>query len=161
MRIYLILFFSIGILFQSQAQTKNSAPLPGSPGDGNTGTLEIVNEKEIFGKEKIPDSTFVYSYTQVMPAFPGGDTAFISFIKKYLIYPEDARQRNITGTVYVMFIIERDGSLSNIHIHRGLYPSCDKAAIDVISKSSCWSPGMNNGKPVRTQRIQRIRFPYL
>lgn len=155
MRTYFLLFIIAGIFFQSQAQTKQPPPPPDAI--GNISIVEDVEDKGI--EENIPDSIRVYSFTQVMPSFPGGgDTAFISFIKKNLIYPEDAKKNNIAGNVYVMFIIERDGSLSDIHIHRGLYPSCDQAAIAVVSKSPRWNPGMNNGKIVRTKRVQRIQF---
>lgn len=161
MRIYFLLFIMTGILFQSHAQTNKNTQLPGYPPDVNISTRTIEQAEEKVVEENIPDSIRVYIYAQVMPTFPGGgDTAFYSFVRKNLIYPEDAKTRNIIGTVFVQFIVEKDGSLSSIQfVHgRGISPSCDQAAIDVVSKSPKWLPGKNNGDPVRVKCTKRIKF---
>lgn len=156
MRSSFILFLLTVILFHAQAQTKDPAQLLGHSGDRSAGTLESVEDKVV--EEDVPDSMRVYTFAQVMPSFPGGDSAFYSFVNKNLIYPEDARQRKMTGVVFVDFIVERNGSLSTIHVLRGLDPSCDKAALDVISKSPKWIPGLQDGKAVRVKCVRRVKF---
>lgn len=134
MRIYLLVFFLIVFSFQSKAQT---------PADSSaTVQLDSINDID------------------AAPEFPGGEEAFLTFIASNLTYPLDARAQGIEGTVYVTFVVDKDGSISNIHIEegRGLSPSCDQAAIDAVSKSPRWKPGLHNGVPVRVKRISRIRF---
>lgn len=113
-------------------------------------------------KSKPTDSSDVFSFVGEMPSFPGGDTAFASFIKKNLTYPKEAKRQNITGKVFVMFIIEKDGSVTNVSIvpGKGAHPLLDQAAMDVIKSSPKWSPGYTNDKPVRVKKIQPISFQY-
>jgi protein TonB len=140
MRIYIIFFFLTVISFQSKAQT------PSFDGPISTGTEE-------------PTDTSVFIFVGSMPLFNGGaDTEFQNYIQKNLVYPKDAKEKGIQGTVYIQFIVETNGSVSNVRILRGLYPSCDQAAIDVVSKSPKWKPGENNGKPVRIKKTVKIIF---
>ena len=110
------------------------------------------------------DSTDAYSFAGTMPLFQGGgDEAFVRYIQSRVIYPKDARELKIQGTVYVQYIIEKDGSVTNVVVlpGKGVYPSIDQAAIDVIKSSPKWTPGLNNGKPVRVKKIARIKFSLL
>lgn len=135
---FLILFFFC-VFFQTQAQNAPNGDI----------------------KPKPTDSSDVFTFVGQMPSFPGGgDTAFVSFIKKNLTYPKEARRQNITGKVYVMFVIEKDGSITNVSIvpGKGVHPLLDQAAMDVIKSSPKWSPGLSNDKPVRVKKIQPISF---
>lgn len=152
-----LLFIMTGILFQSQAQTTNPAEIrPESMGN------ILISGDEIGGTaEKIPDSLQVFSFTEVMPQFMGGgDEILIPYIQKNITYPKDAQELGVKGTVYVKYIIEKDGSVSNVFIvpGRSLYPSLDQAAIDVIKNLPRWTPGYNHGVPVRVQKVSRISF---
>ncbi|WP_018341957.1 energy transducer TonB [Cytophaga aurantiaca] len=158
MRFYLLLIVAIGILFQSQAQTEKTV-------DGQDASAKKPDQlgtlEEMGGTDNTPDSLRVVYYSEVMPVFPGGgDSAFYAFVRKNLIYPEDAKSKGIMGTVFIQFIVEKDGSLSSIHVipGRGISPSCDQAAIDVVSKSPKWTPGKMHDKPVRVQCTKRIKF---
>lgn len=106
------------------------------------------------------DSNVVFHYNNTMPVFPGGDEAFLKFIQENLVYPKDAQKLHITGTVFVEFVVNVDGSVSNIMVYpnRGLHPSYDQAAIDVISKSPNWQPGTMNGIPVKVKKVARVKF---
>jgi TonB family protein len=134
MRFYLLLLFLTGFLFQSQAQT-------------------LVDTIVYIEKDTI-------NPIDVQPEFPGGEMAFTKFIMSRIIYPEDAKNQRIQGTTYITFIIEKDGSLSNFKAVDGksLYPSCDQAAINAISPSPRWKPGLKNNLPVRVRKIVRIKF---
>ena len=103
----------------------------------------------------------VYSTDEVdvQPSFPGGEMAMYEWIGKNLSYPpEMADGPDVTGTVEVQFVIEKDGSVSNIQTMKSLYPLLDKEAIRVVSKMPKWKPGMINGNPVRVSNIIRVKF---
>ena len=158
MRIYFLLFILTGIFFQSQAQTTNPAKIhPDSM--GNISTIEDDGGK--IAEEIIPDSLQVFSFVGEMPKFMGGgDDVLIPYIQKNIKYPKDAQELKIKGTVYIQYIIERNGSVSNVAIvpGRSIYPSLDQAAIDVIKNLPKWTPGYNNGVPVRVKKLSRISF---
>ena len=95
---------------------------------------------------------------QQMPEFPGGQEAFGKYLSKNLRYPSQAQENNIQGRVTVSFIVETDGSLSNIHVLRGIGAGCDEEAVRVIKKAPAWRPGKQNGKAVRVMYNVPIVF---
>lgn len=84
-----------------------------------------------------------------MPQFPGGESEMFRFLSTNLKYPEEAAEQGIQGKVIVNFVVEKDGSLSNIEVKRGIDPLCDKEAVRVVKAMPKWSPGKLNDKPVR------------
>lgn len=97
-------------------------------------------------------------FAEKMPEYVGGMEAMYSFLKNELQYPEVARNNNIQGTVLLEFVIERDGSVSNVKPLVSLYPECDAEAIRVVKKMPKWKPGEQMGKPVRCYFNLPIRF---
>jgi len=87
-----------------------------------------------------------------------GVKAFYDSIMHNLIYPRDAIKNGIHGTVYVQFIIEKDGSLSNIKALKGIGSGCDEAAVKAVKDTPDWHHAWHNGKPVRSQRVVPIKF---
>jgi TonB family protein len=132
MRFYFILVFLAGCILSLQAQTDSL----------------VYN---------LSDTTI---HIDVQPEFPGGEVFFAKFIQSRLTYPDDAKKQGTQGITCIEFVIEKDGSLSNIKAVEGksLGGSCDKEAIRVISSSPKWKPGMKDGVPIRTKKYQRIRF---
>jgi TonB family protein len=106
-------------------------------------------------KSSTIDTAKVYTFVQTAPQFPGD-------IKKWLginiKYPEDARKNNIEGTVFLSFIIEKDGSVSGVSVLRSVNSSLDNEAKRVIALMPKWTPGIQEGKPVRVQYRLPIRF---
>ncbi|MCF8367691.1 MAG: M56 family metallopeptidase [Bacteroidales bacterium] len=100
----------------------------------------------------------VFTVVEKMPRFPGGEEARIKFMTSNIKYPEDARKLGETGTVFITFIVEKDGSISEAKVLRGFYKSCDEEALRVINAMPRWEPGMDKGKPVRTQFNMPISF---
>jgi len=101
----------------------------------------------------------VFNFAEVMPKFQGGgDELFITYVQSNVVRPTVGPCAK--GTVFVQYIIEKDGSITNVQIApgRGISPSYDQAAIDVIKKSPKWQPGIQNGQFVRIKKICRIRF---
>lgn len=95
---------------------------------------------------------------EVMPEFPGGTAALMAFLAREIKYPPLARERNITGTVYLGFVIERDGSISDIKLLRGIGGGCDQEAMRVVGLLPPWKPGMQAGHPVRVTYNLPVKF---
>jgi len=102
----------------------------------------------------------IYSFVTLKdpPRFPGGIAKFYRFLVDNLKYPEAARAKKIQGTVFVSFIVEKDGSLSNIKTVRGLSTETDQEAERMLKISPKWEPGSLNGRPIRTQYNIPIKF---
>ncbi|MFZ4401040.1 MAG: energy transducer TonB [Bacteroidales bacterium] len=88
-------------------------------------------------------------YTMGMPEFPGGEEKLMKFLKDNLKYPQIARDSNIQGTVYVGFVIENDGKISDVKVLRGISKECDAEAVRVIKTIPKWKPGKRMEKPVQ------------
>lgn len=105
-----------------------------------------------------PEDTVIYQVVQFMPEFPGGMVELMNYISSNVRYPADALAAGIEGRVTTMFIIERDGTLSNVQILRGIDPSLDAEALRVIRSMPTWKPGYQNDKPVRTRYTVPVNF---
>lgn len=97
-------------------------------------------------------------FVEQMPEFPGGIEAFNAYLKRELRYPEQCRQIGITGVVLVEFVVERNGSISNVKVLVPVYPDLDAEAIRVLNASPKWNPGKQMGKAVRVFYQIPIRF---
>jgi TonB family protein len=104
------------------------------------------------------DSIELKSYSDPMPSFQGGQTAFDDYIKNNLKYPKQAMEIGLEGRVILNFIIECDGSISDVLLQKGIGYGCDEEAIRLIERSPPWIPGKLNDKPVRVEFILPIIF---
>lgn len=100
----------------------------------------------------------VFKVVEVMPGFPGGDEARVQFMAKNMRYPETAIENKTEGTVYVTFVIEKDGSVKDAKVIRGIGGDCDKEALRVVKSMPKWTPGQQDGKPVRVQFTMPLQF---
>ncbi|MBQ4398355.1 MAG: M56 family metallopeptidase [Bacteroidales bacterium] len=100
----------------------------------------------------------VYQTVEEMPEFPGGAEAMMKSIAGNIKYPEAAIDKNIEGRVFVSFVIEKDGSVSNVKVLRGIGGGCDEEAVRVIKGMPKWKPGIQEGKPVRVSYMMPINF---
>lgn len=107
---------------------------------------------------KVSDDDAIFFVVEVQPEFPGGMDSMYAFIQKNLIYPEKAKAEGIEGRVFITFTIEKDGSVSNVKILRGIGGGCDEVAKEVVEKMPKWKPGTQRGKPVRVQFNLPIKF---
>lgn len=101
-------------------------------------------------KQEIVEQELI-TVVENMPEYPGGFDAMFDFINGNLEYPQEAKDAEIEGKVFVSFIVEQDGSLSSIKLLRGIGYGCDEAAMDVVRKMPNWKPATQRGKPVRVQ----------
>lgn len=115
-------------------------------------------EPEIEPEEQIADVDEFILIASQMPEFSGGISAMMSFLSQNIDYPEIAKQAGISGTVYVGFIVEKDGSLSNVELLRSIGGGCDEEAIRVVKLMPNWKPGMQRGIPVRVKLNLPVKF---
>ena len=104
------------------------------------------------------DNEKVYQVVGQQPNFPGGKEELFKYLAYNMIYPADAAKNKVEGRVLVTFVIEHDGSISNVNVVNSVYPSLDKEAIRVVSEMPKWIPGKANGKTVRVKYTIPITF---
>ncbi|MDY0200368.1 MAG: energy transducer TonB [Bacteroidales bacterium] len=110
-------------------------------------------------EEKEAEEEEIFVIVEHMPSFQGGDlNKFRDFVNKNLKYPEIAAENGIQGRVILSFVVEANGTLSNVKVLRGVDPAIDKEAIRVVESSPKWSPGQQRGKPVRVSFNMPIIF---
>lgn len=100
----------------------------------------------------------VYKVVDKMPEYPGGNQAMSRFMAENIKYPQEAKTKGVTGVVFVAFIIEKDGSVSNVSVLRGVGAGCNEEAMRVVGKMPKWKPGENKGKPVRVEFNLPVKF---
>ncbi len=100
----------------------------------------------------------MFDYVEQMPTFPGGDAARNEFLSRTIRYPAAAEENGIQGRVVVQFVVEKDGSISNVNVVRSVDPSLDKEAIRVVKAMPRWIPGKQNGSPVRCKFTLPVSF---
>lgn len=93
-----------------------------------------------------------------MPSFPGGVDALLAYLTNNVKYPRQAEKKNIQGRVICQYIVEADGSISNVSVLKGIHPLCDAEAVRVIQNMPKWNPGIENGKKVRVKYTLPITF---
>lgn len=123
----------------------------------NYGWLDIAPAKAATANKTVKNDT-VYSVVETLPEFPGGMQGLLNYVAKNTKYPQNAVKNKIEGKVIINFIIEKDGSVTNVKPYRGVSPDLDKEAIRVISSLPKWKPGAQHGKPVRTAYTMPIAF---
>lgn len=116
---------------------------------------KVIPYSEVENKEKSPK---IFSVVEQMPSFPGGDAARLKYISENIQYPLAAKVNKIEGKVYLTFVVETDGSLSNISVLRGIGGGCDEESIRMAENMPNWEPGKQRGKPVRVQYNMPIKF---
>ena len=100
----------------------------------------------------------VFVIVEDMPEFPGGELALRKWISNNVKYPVIAAENGIQGKVYVTFVVDKDGSISNARVARGVDPSLDQEALRVVNNLPKWKPGKQRGKPVRVSYTVPINF---
>jgi len=110
------------------------------------------------GEGTADNSVHDISGVEQYPEFPGGMAAWAKFLQKNLRYPEMAQESNIQGKVYISFVIEKDGTLSDVKLVRGIGYGCDDEAMRVIKKSPKWQAGKQNNTNVRVRYNMPINY---
>ena len=128
---------------------------------------EIENEFEMEDTESDEDEEIIieeeeeeefFMVVENMPEFPGGDLGLMKYIQKNVRYPAIAKEYNITGKVYVSFIVDKTGSVTNVKIVRGVDKNLDAEALRVVKSLPKYTPGRQMGRPVRVMFTIPINF---
>jgi periplasmic protein TonB len=107
-------------------------------------------------EEEDPNTLFTIVEESANPV--GGINSFNQFVSNRLVYPPQARRMGIQGKVYIEFIVERDGSITNVRTLKGIGAGCDEEAVRVVGLAPKWNPGKQRGRPVRQKMILPIIF---
>lgn len=100
----------------------------------------------------------IFTIVEEQPTFPGGEEKLMEYLSKNISYPPMAKESGIQGTVFVTFVVEPDGSVTNSKVLRGIGGGCDDEALRVVRNMPKWKPGKQRGKPVRVQFNLPIKF---
>jgi len=119
---------------------------------------EGEEEVEVVIEEEEPEEPEIFSIVEQMPEFPGGQAKMFKFISKNIKYPAMARENGISGTVFVMFVVNEDGAISDVQVRRGIGGGCDEEALRVVKKMPKWNAGKQRGKPVKVSFTLPIKF---
>lgn len=115
------------------------------------------NQKSSVKSYKKP-GTEIYTVVENPPKFPGGDQARAEYLSSKIVYPEGARKNGIEGTVYVSFIVQADGSVTDVKLLRGINKELDFVALEAVRTMPNWEPGRFEGKPVAVEFNMPIKF---
>lgn len=129
-----------------KAQTTNDLP---PPTPASTDFSKVVNDN---------DNVYNIAIIKQPPTYPGGEVALFKYLGNNIKYPAIARESGIEGTVYVEFIIDKDGSVTNVVAKRKVDGGCTEEALRVINAMPNWIPGIQEGKPVKVKYTLPIKF---
>ena len=128
-------------------------------GNDETGG-EVLKAKEVIAQPEPPkeEETKVFDVVEVMPTFPGGQQALFERLSKNIKYPVVAEENGVQGRVIVTFVVERNGSITDVQVAKSVDPSLDKEAVRVVKAMPHWIPGKQNGSAVRVKFTVPVTF---
>ena len=122
---------------------------------------EVLKAKEVIAEPEPPkheEENKVFDIVEQQPLFPGGPAALLKYLSENTKYPVVAQENGVQGRVTVQFVVEKDGSISDVHVLRGVDPSLDKEAVRVVKSMPRWTPGKQNGITVRVNYRVPVLF---
>lgn len=117
-----------------------------------------LSEIDYVEVEPEPEEEEIFVVVEKSPEFPGGTNALYDYLRKNMKYPAICRESGITGRVIVSFTVNKDGSIVDVEVVKGVHPQMDKEAVRVVSAMPKWSPGEQRGKPVRCRFNLPVNF---
>ncbi|MBC8321518.1 MAG: energy transducer TonB [Bacteroidetes bacterium] len=123
--------------------------------DVDTEMEEYIPPKDV--DEEIVEAE-IFTVVEAMPEFPGGMANLMSYLSNNIKYPPLAKESGIQGRVFINFVVEPNGKISNVKVLRGIGGGCDEEAIRVVKSMPSWKPGMQRGKPVRVSYNLPVKF---
>ena len=128
-----------------------------SEDDASSAQVEAYTPPAVVEEEE-ESSQQIFTVVETMPEFPGGQMALLQYLSKSIKYPVIAQENGIQGRVSCSFVVNKDGSIVDAEVIRGVDPSLDKEALRVINSMPKWSPGKQRGKPVRVKYTVPVTF---
>jgi len=125
--------------------------------DQNTQVDEYVAPVKSDDEESAEEAQ-IFMVVESMPEYPGGEAALYTFLADNIKYPQMAKESGIQGRVFVTFVVEKDGHVTDVRVLRGIGGGCDEEAIRVVKSMPKWTPGKQRGKSVRVQYNLPVKF---
>ena len=128
---------------------------------GNDESGEVLKAKEVIATEPVKpkeEENKVFDVVEQMPSYPGGMGALMQYLSSNIKYPVIAEENGIQGRVICTFVVERDGSITDVKIAKSVDPSLDKEAVRVVKSMPKWIPGKQNGSAVRVKYTLPVTF---
>ncbi len=121
---------------------------------------EVLKAKEVIAQPEPPkqEENKVFDVVEQMPSFPGGNSALMEYLHNNVKYPVVAQENGVQGRVVVSFVVEKDGSITDVRVVRSVDPSLDREASRVVSSMPRWIPGKQNGSAVRVKYNVPVSF---
>lgn len=119
---------------------------------------DIVDFSNMVFEEETRDEGEIFMIVEEMPEFPGGTEALQKYLAQSVRYPVIAQENGIQGRVYIQFVINQNGEVTNATILRGVDPSLDREALRVVEAMPKWKPGKQRNRPVRVSYTVPINF---
>lgn len=121
---------------------------------------EVLKAKEVIAQPEPPkqEENKVFDVVEQMPSFPGGNSALMEYLHNNVKYPVVAQENGVQGRVVVSFVVEKDGSITDVKVVRSVDPSLDREASRVVSSMPKWIPGKQNGSAVRVKYNVPVSF---
>lgn len=130
-------------------------------GNDEVGGAVLKAKEDIAAPEPpkhVVEETKIFTVVEQMPMYPGGDGALMGYLRDNIHYPTVAAENGVQGRVVVGFVVERDGSITDVNILRGVDPSLDREAMRVVKSMPKWTPGKQNGSAVRVKYQVPVSF---
>ena len=130
-------------------------------GNDEVGGAVLKAKEDIAAPEPpkhVVEETKIFTVVEQMPMYPGGDAALMGYLRDNIKYPTVAAENGVQGRVVVGFVVERDGSITDVNILRGVDPSLDREAMRVVKSMPRWNPGKQNGSAVRVKYQVPVSF---
>jgi len=125
--------------------------------DQNTEVQEYIAPVRV-DEEESAEEAQIFMVVESMPEYPGGEPALYKYLAENIKYPQMAKESGIQGRVFVTFVVERNGSVTDVRVLRGIGGGCDEEAIRVVQSMPNWTPGKQRGKSVRVQYNLPVKF---
>lgn len=122
-----------------------------------TQSSDLSGEEIVEIIEEVPNDE-IFTLVENSAQFPGGVSAFGQYLSENISYPKQAQRLGVQGKVFVEFIVEKDGSLSNMQVIKGIGGGCDEEALRIMRNSPKWKPGSQRGHLIRQKMLQPITF---
>lgn len=143
-------------VIENDAETENEMNMDVFDKIEKQENIEIAPVQVEQDEEEVEDE--IFQVVEQDPEYPGGVEALYKFIQQNLKYPQLAKENNITGRVFVQFVVEKDGSVSNVKAARDIGGGCGAEAVRVIKSMPKWTPGKQRGKAVRAAYTLPVNF---
>ena len=108
--------------------------------------------------DNVADEEMDFTIVEEMPEFPGGQQALFAYLGSNISYPDEAIRKGVEGVVYVAFTVEKDGSVNDVDIVRGIGAGCDEEVVRLVRSMPAWKPGTQKGTPVSVRYNMPVKF---